>query len=468
LSPWLLMGGAVGSALVGSVVAATDTALSSLPSFRLAAMAEQVSEAERIALDRYRAGPQQAHARWVLGRALFCALTTVSFARAWELGLGGRWWVGALWGMCAFYGALMSLATAWARAEAQRVAPLLLRIMRTIDLLLLPVAIPLSWLAARVGSRSVGEPESGPSSQTTRRVESEMSHLVTDMSQTGEFGAEPAELIRNVLEFTDLRVREVMVPRIKVVTIEASTPIDEAMRLVAAEGHSRYPVYRNRSDNIVGVLYAKDLFQFLPQVGAAARPSTVQQLARAPVNFVPETQLVSSVLREMRQRRQHMALVIDEFGGFAGVVTLEDILEEIVGDINDEHDEVEAQVQDLGDGRWLVDASAKLSDLSAQFGRLLDGDEGEYDSLGGMLVHEAGRVPAVGDRVTAAGLEFLICEADAKRVVRVEVTLPPPAPSTRTPAQHTTLAPPSGAHATTPPPSVRVRNVAGTIPPRPA
>jgi putative hemolysin len=249
------------------------------------------------------------------------------------------------------------------------------------------------------------------------------------------------------------------------VAIEASTPVDEAMRLVAAEGHSRYPVYRGRSDNIVGVLYAKDLFQFLPQGGAAAMPPTVLQLARAPANFVPETQLVSSVLREMRQRRQHMALVIDEFGGFAGVVTLEDILEEIVGDIHDEHDEVEPQVQDLGDGRWLVDASAKLSDLSVQFGRPLGSDDGEYDSLGGLLVHEAGRVPAIGERVTAAGLEFLVREADAKRVMRVEVTLPPPTSGARTPAQHTSIAPASGPHSTRPEP---LRSVASGLPPRPA
>ncbi len=435
------MGGAVGSALVGSVVAATDASLSSLPSFRLAAMADQASEAERSAIERYRAGPQQAHARWVLGRALFCALTTVSFARAWEIGLGGRWWVGALWGMCAFYGVLMTIATAWARAEAPRVAPVLLRAIRAVDLLMAPVSVPLSWLAARVGARSANEAaELGPNSETARRVESEMGHLVANMSQTGEFGAEPAELIRNVLEFTDLRVREVMVPRIKVVSLEASTPIDEAMRLVAAEGHSRYPVYRGRSDNIVGVLYAKDLFQFLPAGSSASRPLTVQQLARAPANFVPETQLVSSVLREMRQRRKHMALVIDEFGGFAGVVTLEDILEEIVGDIHDEHDEVEPQLLDLGEGRWLVDASAKLSDLSAQLGKSLESD-GEYDSLGGLLVHEAGRVPSVGERIVVAGLEFLVREADAKRVTRVEVVLPPPSSGGRTSTPHTPPAP---------------------------
>jgi putative hemolysin len=265
-------------------------------------------------------------------------------------------------------------------------------------------------------------------SQTARRGESEVGHLVTNASQTGEFGAEPAEMIRNVLEFKDLRVREVMVPRIKVVSIEASTPVDEAMRLVSIEGHSRYPVYRGRSDNVVGVLYAKDLFQFLPR-DAPAMPPTVQQLAHTPINFVPETQLVSTVLREMRQRRQHMALVIDEFGGFAGVVTLEDILEEIVGDINDEHDEIEAEVQDLGDGRFLVDASVKISDLEAQLGKTLAGVDGEYDSLGGLLVHEAGRVPSIGERILTAGLEFLVREADAKRVTRVEIVLPPPSSS---------------------------------------
>lgn len=427
------MAGAVGSALVGSVVAATDAALSSLPPFRLAAMSEQASEAERIALDRYRARPQQAHARWALGRVLFGALTSVAFARTWEEGVGGRWWVGALLGMCVIYGALMTLATAWSRAEAPRAAPYLLRLVRAIDVLLAPISIPLALLASRIGARPSTDTPEGVQSQAARRVESEVGHLVTNASQTGEFGAEPAEMIRNVLEFKALRVREVMVPRIKVVSIEASTSVDEAMRLVSTEGHSRYPVYRGRSDNVVGVLYAKDLFQFLPR-GAAAMPPTVQQLAHTPINFVPETQLVSTVLREMRQRRQHMALVIDEFGGFAGVVTLEDILEEIVGDINDEHDEIEAEVQDLGDGRFLVDASVKLSDLEAQLGKTLAGVDGEYDSLGGLLVHEAGRVPSIGERILTAGLEFLVREADAKRVTRVEIFLPPPSSGGRAPA----------------------------------
>ncbi|HEU4535645.1 MAG TPA: hemolysin family protein [Polyangiaceae bacterium] len=422
------------------MVAATDAALSSLPSFRLAAMSEQATDAERVALDRYRSGPQQAHARWALGRVLFGALTSVAVARTWEESVGGRWWVGALLGMCVVYGILMTLATAWSRAEAPRAAPALLRATRAIDVLLAPVSIPLAFLASRIGARPSTDTPEAVQSQAARRVESEVGHLVANASQTGEFGAEPAEMIRNVLEFKDLRVREVMVPRIKVVSIEASTPVDEAMRLVSAEGHSRYPVYRGRSDNVVGVLYAKDLFQFLPR-GAPALPPTVQHLVHAPINFVPETQLVSTVLREMRQRRQHMALVIDEFGGFAGVVTLEDILEEIVGDINDEHDEVEAEVQDLGEGRFLVDASIKLSDLEAQLGQSLGGGDYDVDSLGGLLVHEAGRVPSIGERIVTAGLEFLVREADAKRVTRVEIVVPPPSSGGRRAPAHSNPSP---------------------------
>jgi CBS domain containing-hemolysin-like protein len=392
-------------------------------------MADRAPDAHLPAYERYRAAPQQAHARWGLLRVLLGGLTGVACARAWEVGAGGRWWVGALWGTFVLYGVLTTMATVWARAEATRVAPFLLRAIRAIDLVMGPVLVPLGSLAARLAAWAAGEPSAEDGHHQARRVESEVGHLLTDASQTGEFGAEPAELIRNVLEFKDLTVREVMVPRIKVVAIEASTPVDEAMRLVAAEGHSRYPVYRGKTDNIVGVLYAKDLFQFLRRADGGLMPPSILSLARAPVIFVPETQLVSDVLREMRQRRQHMALAIDEFGGFAGVLTLEDILEEIVGDIHDEHDDDDAQVEDLGDGRWLVDASVKLSDFGELCGRDLGDladDEGEYDSLGGLLVHEAGRVPSAGERIVVAGFEFLVREADAKRVTRVEVLVPPP------------------------------------------
>src|SRR5262249_53911404 len=142
------------------------------------------------------------------------------------------------------------------------------------------------------------------------------------------------EMIRNVLEFADRTARDVMVPREKVEAIEITTPIDRALRIVTEVGHSRYPVYKGRLDDVAGLLYAKDLFKALE---GPSQP-TLRELV-PPANFVAGPRPLSPLLREMRRRRHHLAIVVDELGGVAGIVTLEDILEEIVGDIRDEHDE---------------------------------------------------------------------------------------------------------------------------------
>ena len=225
-------------------------------------------------------------------------------------------------------------------------------------------------------------------------------------------------MIRNVLELKDLVAREVMVPRTRVSAIDDATPLPEVLRIVASEGHSRYPVFHGTIDNVVGLLYAKDLFRVVRDGGVDGTP--LAELVRAPVNFVPESQSVSSVLREMRARRLHMAVVIDEYGGFSGLVTLEDILEEIVGDIRDEYDTEDAPIQDLGGDRWLADAAVSLNDLGAHLGVEIAVD-GDYDSIGGLVTSEAGRVPPPGTEIVAFGLRFLVREADAKRIVKVEI-----------------------------------------------
>jgi CBS domain containing-hemolysin-like protein len=212
-----------------------------------------------------------------------------------------------------------------------------------------------------------------------------------------------------------------MVPRTRVSAIEVTRPIPEVLKIVASEGHSRFPVYRDKVDNIVGLLYAKDLFRILKDVRLQSRP--LIDLVRAPVNFVPETQGVSSVLREMRSRRLHMAVVIDEFGGVSGIVTLEDILEVIVGEIRDEYDTEEAPIQDLGDGRLLVDAAVSVDDLSAYLGAKIPAD-GDYESLGGLLIHRAGKVPEIGTQIEAFEFFFIVREADEKRIIKVEIVRP--------------------------------------------
>jgi CBS domain containing-hemolysin-like protein len=222
-----------------------------------------------------------------------------------------------------------------------------------------------------------------------------------------------------------------MLPRTQVTSHSVDTPLEEALRLVAESGHSRYPVYKGSVDNVVGLLYAKDLLKCAAKGNLAG--GTLESLLRTPVAFVPESQSASSVLQDMRAGRHHMAIVIDEFGGMSGILTLEDLLEKIVGDIRDEHDVEEPPIADLGDGRLLVDASVPIGDLGRYLGADLP-EDGDYRSLGGYIIAELGRVPEVGARVTALGLEFEVREADERRVAKVEIrrSTPPDAEAAAT------------------------------------
>jgi putative hemolysin len=184
-------------------------------------------------------------------------------------------------------------------------------------------------------------------------------------------------------------------------------------------------VYADSIDNIVGILHVKDLLTQVDPTDVSPRPD-LRQLARKPVAFVPEGQLASTVLRDMRAGRHHMAVVIDEFGGFSGVVTLEDLLEEIVGDIQDEHDgEDQERIRMVGEGRALVDASLPVTDVNRQLGTNLP--EGDYISLGGLLLDRLGAVPAPGSQHELLGLSVVIRDADERHVALVELTgLPSP------------------------------------------
>jgi len=210
-----------------------------------------------------------------------------------------------------------------------------------------------------------------------------------------------------------------MVPRAKISAIDSSTPLTRALEIVANDGHSRYPVFRESLDQIVGLLYAKDLFRAVRD-DKSATAGKLLDLVRNPVFFVSENQPLASILRDMKQKRQHLAIVSDEFGGTAGVITLEDILEELVGDIRDEYD-TEGLLDPIGENRFVADASISIADLAAQLKRDIPID-GDFESLGGLIVHRAGGVPPPGTVITIDGLNLTVREADEKRVVKVEVS----------------------------------------------
>jgi CBS domain containing-hemolysin-like protein len=222
------------------------------------------------------------------------------------------------------------------------------------------------------------------------------------------------EMIHRVIGLDETVVREIMVPRIDIVALEESTPIAEVIRVIQSEGHTRLPVYRDSVDNVVGFLYSKDLITHYDRLAEVR----LQELVR-PTHFVPETKRVGDLLAEMRERRAYLAMVVDEYGGTAGLVTLEDVIEEVVGEIHDELDEEQKLIHPLEDGSYRVDAKVDLDDLNDRLQVALPADE--YDTLGGFLYGLAGNIPAVGDRFTHEELEFTIGGVRGKRITQVHL-----------------------------------------------
>ncbi len=247
----------------------------------------------------------------------------------------------------------------------------------------------------------------------------ELRLIVERGGEQGILEAEEEQMINAVIELGDRRLHQVMVPRIHIVAISASASFDAAIELVVAEGHSRIPVYETSVDEVVGILYAKDLLPFLKST--SAEPPSLRSLLRTPV-FVPESLSIDDLLHEFQRRKVHMAIVLDEYGGTAGLVTIEDLLEEIVGEIQDEYDEEEPLVERLGEDRARIDGRAAVEDLLELWDiRLTLEDEEEYDTVGGLVYHRIGGVPQPGDEVLLAGLRLTVESTDGRRVAKVMV-----------------------------------------------
>ncbi|MDB4989659.1 MAG: Magnesium and cobalt efflux protein CorC, partial [Myxococcaceae bacterium] len=286
-----------------------------------------------------------------------------------------------------------------------------------VELFFAPIAAPLLAAGTLVDRMFPPRPEDDPE----RITEADVEQLIEQGEEVGSITQDHAAMLRAVLDFHDMTSREIMVPRTQMVAIEIHTPIDQVLDLVIRTGHSRYPVYRERADQVVGVLYAKDLFGVQRDQQPSQPAVKLAEIVRKDVFFVAETHKIGALLKEMQSRRVHLAVVTDEFGGTAGVITLEDILEEIVGDIQDEHDREEPEVRAVGAGRYEADASVSLHHLEEVVGVPLKPRDSSADSLGGLLVETAGRVPAPGERIELGGLTFTVINSDARHVERVEI-----------------------------------------------
>jgi len=247
----------------------------------------------------------------------------------------------------------------------------------------------------------------------------ELRMLVEQSRKTGGLGAGDARLLEGVFEFSEKNAREVMTPRTQIVALPAEASLAEAADRVAAAGRSRYPVTGESLDDVVGIVHAKDILRGL--LSGAEAP--VQDIAR-PAFFVPGTREVEDVLADMKRQKVHLAIVLDEFGGTAGLVTMEDLLEEIVGPIYDEYDKppvapAAAPASGAGSGVPILAGSAEISDVNRALKLQLD--DTDYTTIGGLLFGRLGRLPKVGDRVNLQGATFEILEMDGRRVGRVRV-----------------------------------------------
>ncbi|MEE8440937.1 MAG: hemolysin family protein [Spirochaetia bacterium] len=233
-----------------------------------------------------------------------------------------------------------------------------------------------------------------------------------------ELNVAKQDMIRGVFTLSETTVKEVMVPRIDVAFVALGMDPKLAVEKVGESGHSRLPVYKETIDNVVGMLYAKDLLEYY----TAGKPFAIEQVIREPF-FVPDSKRLDSLLREMRERRVHIAVAVDEYGGVSGIVCLEDILEEIVGDIQDEFDNEGEDILEIGDKVYLCDARVDIEDLNEELE--LDLPDADFDTLGGFVFDLFGKIPVRYEKVTYGDIGFVVQEMDGHKIKTVKIVAAP-------------------------------------------
>ncbi|MBN1556067.1 MAG: HlyC/CorC family transporter [Phycisphaerae bacterium] len=300
---------------------------------------------------------------------------------------------------------------AWADAAAEKILAVVLPILLVVRFIFSPVVlimrvfdVPIRRLS---GHREKDEDEA---------AKQEILQAASEGQAEGAVDADEVDMIESVMEFGDTDAAEIMTPRTDMFALPAETPWAQAAAQIHQAGHTRVPVYRENLDDIIGILYAKDLLQ---HVGKDDAP-TLESLVRKPY-FVPETKPLDDLLREFKSRKVHLAIVLDEYGGTAGLVSIEDVLEEIVGEISDEYDRAEEQqVRRINETTLEVDGRLRVDELNDELDLELPEDE-DYDTVAGFAVAELGYIPHSGETFTAQGAEFTIQNADERKITKLRV-----------------------------------------------
>ncbi|MFP5212675.1 MAG: hemolysin family protein [Acidobacteriota bacterium] len=244
-------------------------------------------------------------------------------------------------------------------------------------------------------------------------IEKEIQQLIDEGEQRGLISEDEGEMIQGIFSFRDTTAREIMVPRINAVFASADTKVRDIIEIILQSGHSRIPIYHENIDNVIGTLHAKDLLSYWGRDDLEVR-----DIARVPY-FIPETKKISEVLKDLRDKKSHMAIVIDEYGGTAGILTLEDIIEEIVGEVMDEYDSEEKMITEHPDGSISVNARLNAEELEDYLE--MDLPEGDYETVGGFVINLMGKVPETDEQVSFKDLEMVIESANDRKVERIRI-----------------------------------------------
>lgn len=251
--------------------------------------------------------------------------------------------------------------------------------------------------------------------RVAHKFEEDVQELIDEGAEKGVISADEVEMIQSLIEFGDIVAREIMIPRTDMVTISRDSTLREVIQLFIQHGHSRLPVYQKDVDDIIGVLHIKDLLAYWESPADTVLP---EENMRRPY-FVPEGKKVTELLAELRARKIHMTIVLDEYGGTAGLVTLEDIIEEIVGEIHDEYDDEDQKIIRISGDTILVDARLNLEDLADYLN--IELPEGNYDSVGGFIIDLTGKVPQENEQIKYQDLLMIIRSADDRRIGQIEI-----------------------------------------------
>lgn len=415
----LALGGAALLFLLGTTISAVVVAATSLNRVALHRLGSETGsslvfvESLREPASVYRIALQLARNLCLLGGAALILLvlwdstrnlpTTLGFSLAVVLAVG---WIEI---------GLARLLGLWNPRKTLRLSAGLVRVIR---FLLFPLAQPVHLLSLKIG-RLQPAPDDAPEEDQNEEVEA----LIEVGQRDGILEADEGEMMRSIADLDSTAVREIMTPRPDIVALPVKTDIEGARRAFLQSGHSRLPVYRKSLDDVVGVLHVRDLLRATEQDGEI----TLSRYMRDPM-FVAESLSVGDLLSEMRQKT-HMALVVDEYGGTAGLVTLEDLLEEIVGEIRDEHEPEEAPLRRSADGSWIINAAVHVDKLTELFG--VEFAQRDFDTIGGLVVSELGHVPREGETLEFRSLFIEVLVADHRRVRVVRIGQQPSSESAR-------------------------------------